>query len=790
MQIGTNRNNASRATGLVLKALIVLVALAMPLAAQGPGAWTTSGSLNTARANHAAATLPSGQALIVGGVDSSGNALTSAEIFNLSGNTFTTLPTGLNTAVSGLTATVLSDNTVLLAGGLDGSGKPVAAAELYNPSQNSFVALPALNAARSHHTATLLLNGTVLIAGGSGASGQLASLEIFNPASKTFSSAGNLLNARQGHTATLLSDGTVLIAGGSNSSGPLASAEIFNPQGNTVTPTGSLNQARTRATASQLYNLGGTVLIEGGQDASGNDLNTAEQFDPATGTFATLSTHLNTARSGHVGLTLPYNGKVLIAGGTSAGQPVTANELYDPIANAFVANEPMSVARDEIAASFFAAPAVGQVLLSGGADASGNSLALSETFSYPTIRTDKPDYAPGSPVTINGTGWAPGETVTLQIQETDSDDTFLTDTADSTGSFTDTSFMIQDSDGGVKFLMTATGQTSGLTAQYKFTDSIHVQVIAVGAQTPPSISPGGSATYDISLSLNGSGSLDVFLSASGLPAGATPAFNPSPVNCTGLGKSCTGTATDSTLTISTTGSVAPGAYPFTVTTPQSLPGVVGNGILCVSTCATATPSATATPTRTATPTATATATSTATATATATPTATATATATATPTATATATATATPTATATATSTATATATSTGHGDGYRDANSYGHLNCDRDEYRHRNSDEYCHGDGYVDRHGHLNCDEHGHCDGYCHADSYGHLHGDRHANLNRDRDAYRHRNGDGHGNRNCYSDCHGDADRYADRDCDSGGKVYAEQRKSSDRARSEQHQ
>ena len=170
---------------------------------------------------------------------------------------------------------------------------------------------------------------------------------------------------------------------------------------------------------------------------------------------------MNTARSGHVGVTLPYNGKVLIAGGTSAGQPVTDDEVYDPITSTFVANEPMSIARDESAANFFALPAVGQVLMSGGADASGNPLALTEMYAYPTIRTDKSDYPPGSPVTITGAGWAPGETVTIQIQESDSDDTFLTDTADSTGSFTDTSYLIEDTDGGVQFLMTATGQTSG-----------------------------------------------------------------------------------------------------------------------------------------------------------------------------------------------------------------------------------------------------------------------------------------------------------------------------------------
>jgi large repetitive protein len=387
---------------IILNSLLVVIALAISVAAQAPGVWTLSGSLNTPRSNHAAAMLPNGQALIVGGTDSSGNVLASAEIFNLAGNTFTTVP-GLATGASGLTATVLSDNTVLLVGGIDGSGNPLAAAELYDPAQSAFIPLSPMNTARSHHSATLLNDGTVLIAGGSGASGPLASLEIYDPTSKTFSAAGNLQNARQDHTATLLSDGTVLIAAGANSSGPIASAEIFNPTTGVVIETGSLNQARTRATASLLYNFNGTVLIEGGQDGSGNDLNTAEQFDPTTGVFTTLTAQMITARSGHVGLTLPYNGKVLIAGGTSAGQPVTANELYDPVANAFVTNAPMSAARNAFAANFFAVPAVGQVT-SGGLDGSGNALALSEMFSYPTIRTDMADYPPGSPVIIYGGG--------------------------------------------------------------------------------------------------------------------------------------------------------------------------------------------------------------------------------------------------------------------------------------------------------------------------------------------------------------------------------------------------
>src|ERR1700722_16173099 len=111
------RKSAGHIGSIPRKAILFVIAMALPLSAGGPASWTTSASLHTARANHAAAMLPNGQALIVGGTGSTGTALTSAEIFSLASNTFTTVPTGLAVGVSGLTATVLNDNTVLLAGG-------------------------------------------------------------------------------------------------------------------------------------------------------------------------------------------------------------------------------------------------------------------------------------------------------------------------------------------------------------------------------------------------------------------------------------------------------------------------------------------------------------------------------------------------------------------------------------------------------------------------------------------------------------------------------------------------
>src|SRR4029453_7061675 len=82
------------------------------------------------------------------------------------------------------------------------------------------------------------------------------------------------------------------------------------------------------------------------------------------------------------------------------------------------------------------------------------------------------DYAPGETVTITGTGWLPGETVTLNIHRDTNDppDTVLTAVADVDGNITNSEYVVQNYDIGVVFLLTATGQTSGYTAQTSFTD--------------------------------------------------------------------------------------------------------------------------------------------------------------------------------------------------------------------------------------------------------------------------------------------------------------------------------
>ena len=76
-------------------------------------------------------------------------------------------------------ATLLPSGQVLVVGGMDSSS--LTSAELYDPSTEQWSAAGALTTARSHHTACVLPTGSVLVAGGHSSSGPLAGTELYVP---------------------------------------------------------------------------------------------------------------------------------------------------------------------------------------------------------------------------------------------------------------------------------------------------------------------------------------------------------------------------------------------------------------------------------------------------------------------------------------------------------------------------------------------------------------------------------------------------------------------------------
>jgi hypothetical protein len=293
---------------------------------------------------------------------------------------------------------------VLIAGGAAGRKAATRRAELFNPKRMRWVGTGAMHRERENHTATLLPSGDTLVAGGENAKGAaLASAELYNFRKGRFSVTGAMQTARGGHTATLIAgcacseDGKVLIAGGTTElvhGGPLATSELYDPASGQFAATGAMNTARSGATATLIASgpMAGEVLIAGGIGAGGAILDSAEIYDPRTGTFSATGA-MTAAREYHTATWLAYlkdsgpmAGEILIAGGQTPAGVTSSAEVYDPTSGTFSAIASMTAARATQDAVLMTD---GRVLVAGGFGTGENFLNSAEIFN-PTDGTFVP----------------------------------------------------------------------------------------------------------------------------------------------------------------------------------------------------------------------------------------------------------------------------------------------------------------------------------------------------------------------------------------------------------------
>jgi hypothetical protein len=424
------------------------------------GHWVSSGTLTQARSGAAAVLLPDGRVMITGG-DVNGSASFSVEMFNADGSISSAAP--MSAARSGHSALLLTSGEVLVTGGQTNGGGATNSAELYDPFEDVWLPAPAMLDARTGHTALQLPDWTVLVIGGTNSGGPVSGVERYSRDTNSFSHAGVLNHPRTDAAAAVLDDGRVLVAGGittdaSGQTGVSASSEIFDPVTGVSSDAAALNAARAGASATTLFD--GRIAVIGGNDGS-SDLASAEIYDPLSAAWTNMAGL--TPRSHHLAIALPYNNAVLLTGG-SAG---AATDLFIPWLNN---NQGALVQTAASAASHnggFAAPLSTEGLLLTGA---GDAGASTELYRFATVRSDQDDYTPGQTVTISGSGWQPGEQVTISLVESPNIDTHpaITATADASGKFVDSSFVTDQHDFQVRFFVFAHGSTSD--AATSFTD--------------------------------------------------------------------------------------------------------------------------------------------------------------------------------------------------------------------------------------------------------------------------------------------------------------------------------
>ena len=187
-------------------------------------------------------------------------------------------------------AAILPSGQVLIIGGSDGANA-LATTDIYDPSSELVSAGPLMSTPRQNLSATVQLDGKILAAGGNNGNTNgnqdLSSAEVYDPDAGTFTTTGSLATARQGHKAFLLPhNAAILVVGGTSTVAGIevatASAEVYYPlaTGQDAAPnwngtfavTNSMASARSYTGGAPLSNNtpqsqnDGMLLIAGGKD--------------------------------------------------------------------------------------------------------------------------------------------------------------------------------------------------------------------------------------------------------------------------------------------------------------------------------------------------------------------------------------------------------------------------------------------------------------------------------------------------------------------------------------------
>ena len=196
-------------------------------------------------------------------------------------------------------------------------------------------------------------------------------------------------------------------------------------------------------------------------------------------------------RRGHQTLLLANNNTVLITGGTSAGAAVSSAEQFVPWTGELTSTGSPANSRTSAAVSNLSAD--GTAWLAAGRATDGSAIKASELYGFATIKTDRNDYSPGMTVVMTGSGWEPGETVSLLLHEvaTGHADRTLSAVADDAGRIVNTEFTVDAQHIGVRFVLTARGAAS--QAQITFTDGNLQSVITFNI---------GPASVDVAAALS------------------------------------------------------------------------------------------------------------------------------------------------------------------------------------------------------------------------------------------------------------------------------------------------
>lgn len=314
--------------------------------------WTTTSTganLPSARQEHKA--IWTGTRMIVWGGRTSGfSRLNTGGQYDPVGNAWTATSTGANVPVARRYHTLVWTGTRMIVwGGENNSAVQINTGAQYDPVGNAWTTVSTganSPTARAYHAA--VWSGSRMIVFGGLTNGEAeANGGQYNPGANTWSTIVtdnyNVPQPRESHTAVWT--GTrMIIWGGTNRNGDnLNTGGQYDPAANTwsVTSTGA-NVPMNRYQHTAVW-TGSKMVIWGGTDGGGNSYNTGGLYDPALDTWAetSIGTSVPEGRTKH---TAVWTGtKMIVWGGeffsmvTFGFEEVNTGGVYDPVADTWTA---------------------------------------------------------------------------------------------------------------------------------------------------------------------------------------------------------------------------------------------------------------------------------------------------------------------------------------------------------------------------------------------------------------------------------------------------------------------
>jgi len=308
--------------------------------------WTIFGELSQPRAYATALALPSGEILVVGGLDRDDPDVTNAgsELVNVKTGAVTVLQQKLEGRLH-QTMTRAGDR-VVVAGGVRFQKTywdPVDRVDVYLPVERKWTSASPLIDPRSDHAATALLDGRVMVIGGNQGPRLLQSVEVYDTKTDRWARVSPLPSPRTELSAFTLADGRVLVAGGLDTNGRATDTTyLWDAAKDQWSEGPRMTLPRVQHAALQLAS--GDILFIGGDGAASG---TSDRYDVKNGVFIRSGTLVDPRQAAQA-TALP-DGRVVLVGGmpprNDAFAPLRSAEIWDPASEQWTALPPSPTAR-------------------------------------------------------------------------------------------------------------------------------------------------------------------------------------------------------------------------------------------------------------------------------------------------------------------------------------------------------------------------------------------------------------------------------------------------------------